>query len=82
MQIEAITIDKSYCVKIQIVSVEYGFSKRLVNGEWVNTTPKPERIEREILTLAKCFDSHEEAKKFTTTKQFKAIFKAIEKNWI
>ena len=82
MTLEAKIIRLSHWPKIQIVSVTYGFSQRLQNGKWVNTTHEPERVESEILTLGKCFSNDEEAEKFMNTKHFKSLFKNLEKNWL
>jgi hypothetical protein len=79
--IETKTINVGYWLKIQVVSVNYGFSQILKDGKWVNVTSKPERFEEEILTFGKCFENHEDAEKFMKTKQFKSLLKNIEKNW-
>jgi hypothetical protein len=82
MQIESKIINTFPCVKITIVSVQYGFSQILKDGKWVNTTSEPERFEDEILTLGKYFINSEDAEKFMNTKAFKALFKSLQKNWI
>ena len=82
MNIEAKIIRVGSWPKIQIVSVTEGFSQTLQNGKWENTTLEPQRFEKEILTLGKCFFDNAEAEKFMTTKAFKSLFKSIEKNWI
>jgi hypothetical protein len=82
MQIESKIINTFPCVKITIVSVEYGFSQILKDGKWVNTTSEPERFEDEILTLGKYFINSEDAEKFMNTKAFKSLFKSVQKNWI
>lgn len=82
MTIETKIINTGYCIKIQVVSVSYGFSQRIENNKWVNTTETPQRFEDEILTLGKYFADNLEAEKFIKTKSFKSLFKNIEKNWI
>ena len=82
MKIEAKIINTGTWMKIQIVSVSYGFSQMLKDGEWVNTTAEPQRFEDEVLTLGKYFSSAKEAEDFMKTKSFKSLFKNIEKNWI
>jgi len=82
MQIESKIINTFPCVKITIISVEYGFSQMLKDGKWVNTTSEPKRLEDEILTLGKYFMNSEDAEKFMNTKAFKALFKSVQKNWI
>ena len=81
MTIEYKIINTNVWPKVSIVSVEYGFSRTLVNGEWVNRTQQPERFETEILTFGKSFYNVEEAEKFVNSKKFKAIFKAVEKQF-
>lgn len=80
--IEFKVINTGTWYKIQIVSVSYGFSQTLKNGEWVNTTIEPQRQETEILTLGKYFNTNLDAEKFFTTKQFKSLFKNIKTNWV
>ena len=80
--IETKTINVGFWVKIQALSVTYGFSQILKDGKWVNSTTTPERFEEEILTFGKSFENHTEAEKFMKTKQFKSILKSVEKNWI
>jgi len=67
--------------RIHIVSVEYGFSQMLKGDKWVNTTDEPQRFESVIITLGKSFSDYTSAEAFIKTKAFKAIFKAVEKNW-
>jgi hypothetical protein len=81
MTIEAKIINTGTWDQIQIVSVTYGYSQRIQNNQWVNTTVEPQRFEDEILTLGKYFSDNEEALKFMNTKSFKSLFKNIEKNW-
>jgi len=80
MIIETIIDRNLYNSTIRIVSVEYGHSRILKNGEWVNVSDKPEKWETTILTFGKFFDNNEEAEKFMKTKLFKSILKNIEKN--
>ena len=68
--------------RIHIVFVEYGFSQMLKDGKWENTTDEPQRFETVILTLGKSFADYTSAESFMKTKAFKAIFKAVEKNWV
>lgn len=68
-------------LRISIISVTYGHSRILRDGEWVNTSQEPERYEEEILTLGKFFYSQLEAEQFINKKQFKALLKNISKNW-
>jgi len=82
MKIEAKIINTGTWDKIQIVSVQYGYSQRIVNNQWVNTTVEPQRFEDEILTLGKYFSDNAEALKFMETKFFKSLLKNIEKNCI
>ena len=77
--IEAKTVKTATWVKIQIVSVQYGFSQTLQDGKWVNTTSEPQRFETEILTLGKYFESNTEAEKFMQTKAFKNLLKQVQK---
>ena len=82
MTIEAKIINTGTWDKIQIVSVQYGYSQRIENNQWVNTTIEPQRFEDEILTLGKYFSDNAEALKFMDTKFFKSLLKNIEKNYI
>jgi len=75
MTIEAKVYQTNYCFKIEIVSVTIGFSKYLVDGEWVNITKDPERFEEVVLSLNKCFNSIADAEKFMKTRAFKALLK-------
>jgi hypothetical protein len=68
--------------RIHVVSVEYGFAQMLKGDKWVNTTDEPQRFETVIITIGKSFSGHTEAESFIKTKAFKAIFKAVEKNWV
>ena len=79
--IEANTKNVGHWIKIQIVSVTYGFSQILKDGKWVNATTTPERFEDEILTLGKIFETDADANEFMKTKHFKSLLKNIEKNW-
>jgi hypothetical protein len=81
MTIETKIINTGSWIKIQVVSVTYGFTQQIENGQWVNTTKNPQRFEDEILTLGKYFADNLEAEKFMNTKSFKSLFKNIEKNW-
>jgi len=81
MKVEAKIISTGSWIKIQIVSVTEGFEQILKDNKWVNTTSEPQRFEDEVLTLGKYFSDNAEAEKYTTTKQFKALLKTIEKNW-
>ena len=79
--IETKIITEGNWTRVQIISVTYGYSQHLKNGEWVNCTATPERCEDIILTLGKYFFDYNDAEKYTTTKQFKALLKTIQKNW-
>lgn len=76
-----IKITNSGYFKVQIISVEYGFSQILRDGKWVNTTSEPQRFENEILTIGKVFDEEADAKAFLKTKLFKDLHKAVLKNY-
>jgi hypothetical protein len=68
--------------RIHLVSVKYGFYKMLKGDKWVNTTDELQRFETVIITLGERFLGYTEAEAFTKTKAFKAIFKAVEENWV
>lgn len=68
-------------IKLQIITVTYGYEKILKGGEWVNSTQEPKRFEDEILTLEEYFETYKDAEKYIQTKQFKQLFKVVEKNW-
>jgi len=80
-QVKTKIINTGTWMKVSIVSVTVGFSQRLENGKWVNTTSEPQRDETEILTFGKCFISELECEKFIAGKPFKSVFATIEKNW-
>jgi hypothetical protein len=77
--IEAKTVKTTSYIKVQIVSVQYGFSQTLQDGQWVNTTSEPQRFETEILTLGKYFESSSDTEKFMQTKAFKNLLKQVQK---
>ena len=82
MQIEAKLISTGTWIQIQIVSVTYGYSQKIENNQWVNTTVDPQRFEDEVLTLGNYFSDNTEAKSFMQKKFFKSLFKNIQKNLI
>lgn len=82
MQIEAKLISKGTWMQIQIVSVTYGYSQKIENNQWVNTTVDKQRFEDEVLTLGNYFSSNTEAESFMQKKFFKSLFKNIQKNLI
>lgn len=80
--IEANIIKPGSWCQITIVSVIYGFSQRLMDGKWVNTTAEPQRHETVILTIGKFFEDSIEAEKFMGTKFFKSLLNTVKKTWI
>ena len=82
MMLESKIENNGTWTRIYILSVEYGFSQMLKDGKWVNTTDEPQRFETVILTLGKSFADYTSAESFMKTKAFKAIFKAVGKNWV
>ena len=66
-------------VKVQIINVDFVFSKILKDGKWVNMTHEPERFETELLTIEKHFFDFAAAEKYVATnKTFKALLKMLQ----
>lgn len=78
MNIKSKINNYTYYYKIQIVCVTEGWSRILKDGEWVNHTY--DTNEDVIVEIGKCFDTTSDAEVFIESKQFKSLFKVVEKN--
>lgn len=77
--IKAEIINKGSWLAVQIFETETAVCQTLKNGVWVNMDPK--EFKTVVLIFDKCFCTEEDAGKFMTSKLFKGVFKAVQKNY-